>query len=621
VPGYTQQPLIQITSPANNSLFTEGTTITITVSADPSVQVVGVIPPYPLPEIVGTSTPNQFTLTIPTTAPIPPGIYNLAAIGDNASGDVESAPVAVDVEWPYYPMSITAYPPLVNFSVVGNQMPIRIMGTLSNYPNSGTTTLDITNSTQMVYTSNNPQVATVSSTGVITAVGSGQTAILAQAGAYGAGTVPISAAVWVQVPQQPPSGPSPVVTSVSPTSGAPGTTQVTITGTGFGSSEGNGFVQIGTLNGVVSSWTNTQIVATVPSGSQNGVVEVDQGGLYSNSIPFTISSPVIQSMSASAWSPGMQVTLTGSGFGTTYTGDGQGVYLGGNWPSIVSWSDTQIVFTVPTGIGPGSVLVLQNHINSNTLNYTMIPPVLASISPTAWSPGMQVTLTGSGFGATGSQEGGGVYLGGVWPAIVSWSDTQIVFTVPTGIGSGSVLVEQNYTNSNTLSYTMIPPVLSGVSPTAWSPGMQVTLTGSGFGATGSQEGAGVYLGGVWPAIVSWSDTQIVFTVPTGIGPGSVLVEQNYTNSNTLNYTMIPAVLSNVSPTTWTAGMQVTLTGSGFGASQGNGAVYFCCYGIYAAIVGWSDTQIVFTVPSGLPSGEVLVLQNGVNSNEISYTSQ
>jgi len=34
--GYAQQPLLQITAPANNTLATEGQPITITVSADPS---------------------------------------------------------------------------------------------------------------------------------------------------------------------------------------------------------------------------------------------------------------------------------------------------------------------------------------------------------------------------------------------------------------------------------------------------------------------------------------------------------------------------------------------------------------------------------------------------------
>lgn len=109
MPAYAQQPLIQITAPANNSLATEGQTITITVSADPSVQIVGVIPQGPLPEVQATSSANQFTLAVPTT--IPAGLYNLTAIGTNASGDVESVPVAIDVERQYVPTSIAANPP------------------------------------------------------------------------------------------------------------------------------------------------------------------------------------------------------------------------------------------------------------------------------------------------------------------------------------------------------------------------------------------------------------------------------------------------------------------------------------------------------------------------------
>ena len=140
-------------------------------------------------------------------------------------------------------------------------------------------------------------------------------------------------------------------------------------------------------------------------------------------------------------------------------------------------------------------------------------PVLTSMSPTVWAPGMQVTLTGTGFGASANGSSGGVYVGGYYPTIVSWSDTQVVFTVPSGIGPGNVLVYQNYLNSNTLSYTMVAPVLTSMSPTVWAPGMQVTLTGTGFGASANGSSGGVYVGGYYPTIVSWSDTQVVFTVP------------------------------------------------------------------------------------------------------------
>ncbi len=62
-----QQPLLQITAPASGSVVTEGQAVTISVAADPSVQIVGVITQSPLPEVQSTSSSNQFSLTVPTT--------------------------------------------------------------------------------------------------------------------------------------------------------------------------------------------------------------------------------------------------------------------------------------------------------------------------------------------------------------------------------------------------------------------------------------------------------------------------------------------------------------------------------------------------------------------------
>jgi hypothetical protein len=435
--GQAQQPLLQITGPANASLATEGTTITITVSADPSVQNVSVLVPYPLPEPQTTSSLNQFTLTLPTT--IPPGLYNLTASGNNASGDVESTPVAIDVE-PQYLGGISVIPHVVTLNSVGGQYPIRVMGTSSTG-----TTLDVTYSTQLEYSSYNTQIATVSSSGMVTAVAPGQTYILIQ---ESGSTV---AAMMVTVPQQPPTGTPPNITSVTPTSGVPGVTQVTVTGSGFGAVQGNGFVQLGTQNGTVNSWNNSQIVATVSTSAGSGVASVNQNGLYSNTVPFAISTPVVQGISPIAVSPGMQMTLTGSGFGASQ-GSGSVYFGSGLYGTVVSWTATQIVATVPTPVAPGNVMVHQYGVYSNAVPFTVIPPVLSSISPTAVSPGMQMTLTGSGFGA--SQGSGSVYFGsGLYGTVVSWTATQIVATVPTGISSGNVMVHQYGVYSNPIAYT------------------------------------------------------------------------------------------------------------------------------------------------------------------------
>jgi hypothetical protein len=172
------------------------------------------------------------------------------------------------------------------------------------------------------YSSYNTQIATVTSSGMVTAVSAGQTYIIVQENGSTA------TAALVTVRPQPPTGTPPVLTSVTPTSGIPGVTQVTVTGSGFGATQGNGFVQLGTQNGTVSSWSDSQIVATVSATARSAVASVNQNGLNSNTMPFTISTPVIQGISPLSVLPGLQMTLTGSGFGAT-AGNNGGVYFVG----------------------------------------------------------------------------------------------------------------------------------------------------------------------------------------------------------------------------------------------------------------------------------------------------
>jgi hypothetical protein len=80
----------------------------------------------------------------------------------------------------------------------------------------------------------------------------------------------------------------PVITSVSPMGGPVGTS-VTIRGMRFG--DENQPTRGVTFNGIPAiptSWTVTQIVATVPSGATSGDVIVTAFGLISNGVPFTV---------------------------------------------------------------------------------------------------------------------------------------------------------------------------------------------------------------------------------------------------------------------------------------------------------------------------------------------
>src|SRR5207245_2771644 len=80
---------------------------------------------------------------------------------------------------------------------------------------------------------------------------------------------------------------SPSITSLSPSSGAVGTS-VTITGTNFGTTQGTSTVKFNGTIAIPTSWSSTSIVAPVPAGATTGSVVVTVGGVASNGVNFTV---------------------------------------------------------------------------------------------------------------------------------------------------------------------------------------------------------------------------------------------------------------------------------------------------------------------------------------------
>ena len=228
-------------------------------------------------------------------------------------------------------------------------------------------------------------------------------------------------------------GQAPAITSITPSPAVAGQ-QVTITGTNFGST--SGYVVFGSIAYPwVSSWTNTQIVVTVPSNAQSGPVYVlNSSGAQSNSVSLTVAHPSITSISPTTAAPGQQVTITGTNFGST---SGYVVFGSIAYPWVSSWTNTQIVVTVPSNAQTGLVYV-QNPGGgqSNSVSLTVSAnPNITSISPMTAVAGQQVTITGTNFGSTS----GYVVFGSIaYPWVSSWTSTQIVVTVPSNaqIGAG-----------------------------------------------------------------------------------------------------------------------------------------------------------------------------------------
>jgi len=420
--------------------------------------------------------------------------------------------------------------------------------------------------------------------------------------------------------------PSPTVTGISPGIGPAGT-QVQVTGTGFGTTQGSstlvftGQAGIGTVTATASAWSNTQITATVPATAITGVVRTVVGGVTSNTnganVYFNILIPRIDSISPTAGGSGNQVTITGVNFQAT-----QGasyVVFGGQVGPVVSWSDSQIVATVPIGASPAtvSVRVYINGAYSNGINFTIPSQIVSSVSPTVGPAGMQVTIAGSGFG---SSQGTSVlsFNGTTATSIASWSSTQIVATVPATASTGPVVVTANSIpgNINTI-FTVAHPVISSVVPPAAAHGATIMLYGTGFISNGGG-GNSVFINGQSAPTYTWTDTSIQVGVPSAATSGPITVNVYSAVSNAVSFDVLPApTVTSITPSIGAVGSSVTVTGTGFGATQSTSILDF--YGVVATITSWSDTSIQAIVPANASTGPVNVTVGGLVGTGATFT--
>jgi len=120
---------------------------------------------------------------------------------------------------------------------------------------------------------------------------------------------------------------------------------------------------------VVQTWSDTQIVALVASGSASGNALVLQNGVMSNPVPFAVNTLQLTTISPNSGAAGTSVTFTGAGFGSS---QGAGVaWLGSTAGTVVSWSDTQVVATVASNALTGIARIQQNGAWSNALAFTV----------------------------------------------------------------------------------------------------------------------------------------------------------------------------------------------------------------------------------------------------------
>jgi len=425
--------------------------------------------------------------------------------------------------------------------------------------------------------------------------------------------------------------------ALSKTSGAPGSS-VTVTGSGFVANESGIKITFDSTSvtttsitaGSTGSWSGTFIVPASESGTHSVTAKGNSTSTVT-AVTFTTSAGI--SINKSSGAPGTAVTVSGVGFvsgetGITVTFDGDEVASGIAAGTTGGWSTS---FNVPASAsGSHAVGAFGNSTVAGSVSGASFKTSAAiSINPSKSSPGSSVTVTGSGFGNgetnivvtfDGTQVGSSTSAN----SIGAWT---ITFTIPTSASgshviaaSGSVTTAKSVAN---VSFS-IGAGLS-LSKSSGAPGTSTTVTGSGFGAneTGiivTFDSSPVASDIRADSSGSWSSTFIV--PPSTSGSHAIAASGKKTlAASVAGISFDTAATIAVDNTSGSPGTPVTVTGSGFDASETGITVTFDGNTVASNIVAddsgsWTTT---FNVPPAT-SGSHIIKASGPET-AVTSTSQ
>jgi IPT/TIG domain/Bacterial Ig-like domain (group 2)/Beta-propeller repeat/Galactose oxidase, central domain len=409
------------------------------------------------------------------------------------------------------------------------------------------------------------------------------------------------------------TNPHPVISSLSPTSGAPGTL-VTITGSQFGSTQGQS-VNFNGVSAPISSWSDTSITVHVPAGATTGNVTVTSGtNLTSNGVNFTVPL-IVTGLSLISGPVGAPVTITGTGFGAAQ--GSSTVSFNGTTATVTNWSASSVVVKVPSGATTGNIAVSVLGANSNGIAFTVLPtPAIASLSPTSGQVTSSVLITGTGFGP--NQSSVSVTFNGVTAAITSWSTTSITATVPFGAATGNVVVTLDGVASNGVNFIVTAPTLTSIVVTPNNPSI-FTGTTQQFKATGTYtDGTSVDL----TTVAAWSSDSSVATMnstglATSVGAGQtniVATVDSVSSSANLTVGMFASAGTMNSPR---SGHTATVLNNGkvlvTGTYVGTAELYDPISGVFSLTAGNPNVARGLNTATLLNDGTVLIV-GGFDTN-------
>ena len=384
------------------------------------------------------------------------------------------------------------------------------------------------------------------------------------------------------------SGSGFTLTSVSPATGAAGTTvPVTLTGTGFATgatvaASGTG-VTVSNVQ-VVSAMQITASLAISASAVAGSVdLTVKQGPATSVAVPFRITSTAmsltgISPSSTPVISSAAQITLTGTNFTSTATVAVSGTGVTVDNVKVVSPTQITATFTVaPTAAtGARNVTVSSGPATTAPAVFTVTAaPGVSSISPGSAQTGSIVTLTFTGntlsANAAITVTGTGVTV--TPTTLVSPTLMTAIMTIDKAATPGPRTLSIGYgtTKVGQVTFTITAAsTLASISPATALPASttKVTFTGTGFAtnSTAAISGSGVSISALTYVSATQLTANFVVEANAPGGARNVTITSGQSTTAPVTFTVAPSpTLTAITPANGAPGItaNITLTGTNF----------------------------------------------------------
>ena len=346
----------------------------------------------------------------------------------------------------------------------------------------------------------------------------------------------------------------PQITSLSPNSGLVGNV-VTIGGSSFGATQGTSTVKFNGITATPTSWNSTTIVTPVPAGTVTGPVIVTVGTETSNAVVFNVSPPVQPETltvylhkEASSTSGRLQLKLT-AGDAAAFalqSADLRGLPTNADYP--IKEFDTQVNVPNSPGVIPAG----------SPIKFKLWMKKTADFGE--FYPKIKLTLNGGATICECNNRASGVAN---WITLslfdyvfTCYTQSEITMTASDRLylwvgvyayppASNSVRAELYIEQTRESNFVMPMPVprpfISSLSPNGGSITSIVTIDGSNFG---SSQGANIVtFNGLVASPLSWSNTQIVASVPVGATTGPVVVTVRNVPSNSVTYSVAAGTIA------------------------------------------------------------------------------